>query len=228
MLTFDPDGFLYIGIGDGGGANDQFVHAQNRQTLLGSVLRIDVDQGDPYAIPSDNPFVHDRTARSEIWIYGLRNPWRFSFDRVTHDLYLGDVGQNRVEAIYVRRAGDRGGENWGWPILEGTQCLHGEACDRTGLTLPVAEYDHSLGCAVTGGYVYRGARYPMLQGAYVFGDYCSGRLWTLSQDAGGTWVVAEMFQSAAHISSFGEDDEGELYLTDLSAGVVYRVTARAR
>ena len=228
MLTFGPDGFLYIGMGDGGGANDQFAHAQNRQTLLGAVLRINVDQGEPYAIPPDNPFVQDSGTQPEIWLYGLRNPWRFSFDRLTHDLYLGDVGQDRVEAIYVRRAGETGGENWGWPILEGTQCRDDDECDRTGLTLPVVEYDHSLGCAVTGGYVYRGARYRLLQGAYLFGDYCSGRIWTLSQDDSGAWVLAEMLQRDIRISSFGEDEAGELYLTDLSDGVVYRITAHER
>jgi glucose/arabinose dehydrogenase len=228
MLAFGPDGYLYLGLGDGGGANDQFRNAQNRQALLGKLLRVDVDRGDPYAIPPDNPFAGDPAARPEVWAYGLRNPWRFSFDRATRDLYIGDVGQNRYEWVEFQPAGSAGGQNYGWPIVEGGRCLRGDPCDKTGLTLPVASYDHSLGCSIIGGYVYRGARYPLLQGAYLLGDYCSGRVWTLARDGAGRWVLTQMLQTGAPISSFGEDEAGEVYLTDLAAGRVYRLTARPR
>lgn len=228
MLAFGPDGFLYIGLGDGGGANDTYKNGQNRQSWLGKLLRIDVDRGAPYAIPPDNPFVGDGQTLPEIWAYGLRNPWRFSFDRATKDLYIGDVGQNRYEWVHFQPAGSKGGQNYGWPILEGAHCLRGDTCDRTGLTPPVAEYEHRLGCSLTGGYVYRGARFPLLQGVYVFGDYCSGRVWTLHRDATGQWITTEMLQTSARISSFGEDEAGEVYLTDLAAGTVLRLTAQQR
>jgi glucose/arabinose dehydrogenase len=228
MLAFGPDGYLYIGLGDGGGANDQFRNAQNRQSVLGKILRVDVDGGDPYAIPLGNPFVGDPGARPEIWAYGLRNPWRFSFDRATGDLYIGDVGQNQREWVYFQPAGSGGGQNYGWPIVEGSRCLSGGDCDRRGLTPPVAEYTHAQGCAITGGYVYRGARSPLLRGAYLYGDYCSGRVWTLARDGAGQWVATEMLRLNARISSFGEDEAGEVYLTDLGGGTVARVTARPR
>jgi glucose/arabinose dehydrogenase len=227
MITFGQDGMLYIGLGDGGGANDQFGNGQNRDTFLGKLLRIDVDQGDPYAVPADNPFVNDSGTRPEIWAYGLRNPWRFSFDRATSDLYIADVGQNRFEMLHVRSAGQQGGENYGWPILEGRSCLRGDSCDRTGLTVAVADYPHSEGCSVTGGYVYRGAQYPAMQGAYIFGDYCSGVIWTLTGQ-GQQWQITELLRTDAQISSFGEDEAGELYMTDLASGTVYRVTGQPR
>jgi glucose/arabinose dehydrogenase len=228
MLAFGPDGFLYIGLGDGGGQNDRYRNGQNRRALLGKLLRVDVDRGDPYAIPPDNPFVGDPDARPEIWAYGLRNPWRFSFDRATDDLYIGDVGQNRYEWVHFQPAGDRGGRNYGWPIVEGDHCLQGEGCDRAGLTPPVAEYPHSQGCSITGGYVYRGARYPLLFGVYLFGDFCSGRLWALTRDGAGAWATSEMLDTEVNLSSFGEDEAGEVYLTDLSRGIVYRLTAHQR
>jgi len=228
MLAFGPDGFLYVGMGDGGGGNDQYRNAQNRNTLLGKILRLDVDGGDPYGIPADNPFAGQDGARPEVWAYGLRNPWRFSFDRASGDLYIGDVGQNRFEWVHYQPAGAGAGQNYGWPILEGSSCLRGTECDRTGLALPVAEYPHDLGCSVTGGYVYRGEREPLLRGAYLYGDYCSGRIWTLARDPAGRWVATEMLQANARISSFGEDERGEVYLTDLAGGTIYRVTAHAR
>lgn len=227
MIAFGPDDMLYIGLGDGGGANDQFGNGQNRDTFLGKLLRIDVNQGQPYAIPADNPFVNDSGTRPEIWAYGLRNPWRFSFDRATRDLYIADVGQNRFEWVHVRAAGQQGGENYGWPILEGRTCFRGDGCNREGLTVAVADYPHSQGCSVTGGYVYRGAQYPILQGAYILGDYCSGRIWTMTGQ-GEQWSLTEMLRSDARISSFGEDEQAELYLTDLASGTVYRVTAQPR
>lgn len=228
-LLFGPDGFLYIGMGDGGGANDTYQNGQNRQALLGKLLRLDVDSGDPYAIPADNPFVNESGTRPEIFALGLRNPWRFSFDRQTGDLYIGDVGQNRYEWLHVRPAGQQGGENFGWPILEGTHCLDGsENCDRTGFTVAVADYPHSQGCTVVGGYVYRGQEYPALQGGYVFGDYCSGTMWTLTPAADGAWQLNDAFQASAGLSSFGEDDAGELYATNLGTGQIFRVTGTQR
>jgi glucose/arabinose dehydrogenase len=226
MLAFGPDGFLYIGLGDGGGAGDTFGNAQNLQTLLGAMLRIDVDRGNPYAIPPNNPFVDHETARPEIWAYGLRNPWRFSFDRTTGDMYIADVGQNRYEWVHFQPANSQGGQNYGWPILEGSHCFKSDPCDKTGLTLPVAEYDHSLGCTIVGGYVYRGERYPILAGVYLFGDYCSGRIWTLARDQAGAWNATEMLQTEIQISSFGEDEAGEVYVTDLAGGRVYRLTVQ--
>jgi glucose/arabinose dehydrogenase len=229
MMAFGPDGFLYIALGDGGADPNE---AQNLQTLLGSILRIDVDGGEPYAIPADNPFVDDATARPEIWSYGWRNPWRFSFDRATGAMYIADVGGALYEEVDHQPASSQGGENYGWPILEGSHCFNREKadqpkehCDRTGLVEPVAEYKHGPGCAVTGGYVYRGQKYPMLRGAYLFGDYCSGQVWTLFQDQDGTWTMTEMLDTDALISSFGEDEAGELYLVDMVGGIVYRLTA---
>ena len=225
MLAFGPDGYLYIGLGDGGGADDVYRSGQNLQTWLGKLLRIDVDGGQPYAIPADNPFVQNQDARPEIWAYGLRNPWRFSFDRTTNDLYIGDVGQNRFEFVHFQPADSPGGQNYGWPILEGIQCFRSDNCDRTGLTPAVVDYSHEFGCSITGGYVYRGARYPALQGVYILGDYCSGRMWTLTRDQSGTWQLNEALQSDVQISSFGEDAAGELYVTDLAGGRILRVTA---
>jgi glucose/arabinose dehydrogenase len=223
MIEFGPDGYLYIGLGDGGGANDQFGNGQNMQTLLGKLLRIDVSGETGYTVPADNPFVNNADVQPEIWAFGLRNPWRFSWDRATGDLYIGDVGQNRYEMIHMQPSGDQGGENFGWPILEGTHCFQADNCDRSGLDVAVIDYPHNLGCSVTGGYVYRGSQFPALQGAYVFGDYCSGRMWTLSQ-ANGAWTMNDAMQTGAQISSFGEDEAGELYMTDLASGTVYRVT----
>ena len=228
MLAFGPDGDLYAGLGDGGGANDIYRNAQNRGSLLGKLLRLDVDRGDPYAIPPDNPFARDPAARPEVWAYGLRNPWRFSFDRATADLYIADVGQNRYEWVHYQPAGRGAGQDYGWPTLEGSHCLYGNTCDRTGRPVPVAEYDHGLGCTVVGGYVYRGARQPLLQGAYLFGDYCSGRVWALHRNASGALVRTQVLQSSIQISSFGEDEAGELYVTGLADGVVYRVLGTAR
>jgi glucose/arabinose dehydrogenase len=227
-VAFGPDGFLYVSLGDGAGTDDSSNDAQNPRNFLGSILRIDVDNGKPYAIPADNPFVDDPRVRPEIWAYGLRNPWRFSFDRLTDDLYIADVGKNHYEAIYFQPAGSAGGQNYGWPIVEGSHCLYDENCDTTGFTPPVAEYDHSQGCAIIGGYVYRGERYPRLQGAYLFGDHCTGRIWGLARDLEGRWVVTELFRGSWLLSSLGEDEAGEIYVTDMISGVVYRLTVHER
>ncbi len=224
-VMFGPDGNLYIGFGDGGGAGDTYHNGQNRMSWLGTLLRINVDTL-PYTVPADNPFVGDAGALPEIWAFGLRNPWRFSFDRQTGDLYIGDVGQNIYEEVDVQLAGSAGGQNYGWPIMEGLHCYDASTCDQTGLTLPVAEYDHSQGCAISGGYVYRGSQYPQMQGVYLFGDYCSGIIWGLAQDASGTWWTAQLASPSISLSAFGQDEQGELYAADLSGGVIYLVAAR--
>ncbi len=225
MLAFGPDGYLYIALGDGGGANDTYGNGQNLNTLLAKILRIDVDRGDPYSIPKDNPFVGRDNARPETWAWGLRNPWRFSFDRQTGDLYIADVGQNHWEEINYQRAGSKGGQNYGWPIMEGNHCLSSDQCNQEGLTLPVAEYSHELGCSVTGGYVYRGKRFPALRGKYFFGDYCTGRIWSLQRAENANWVMKEETDTDLSISSFGEDQNGEIYVTDLAGGGIYMLTA---
>jgi glucose/arabinose dehydrogenase len=226
-LAFGSDGYLYIGLGDGGGAGDRYGNGQNGATFLGAMLRIDVDGGQPYAIPADNPFVGNAAVRDEIWAIGLRNPWRYSFDRRTGDLYIADVGQNVYEEIDFQPAGSGGGQNYGWPIMEGRHCYpDSAACQQQGLVLPVFEYDHSQGCSVTGGYVYRGQAFPGLRGIYIFGDYCSGRLWGLVRDGSGQWQAAQVGQVEGLLTSFGEDEAGELYVVDMSGGSLYRLVAR--
>jgi glucose/arabinose dehydrogenase len=223
-LAFGPDGSLYIGTGDGGAAGDQFGNGQNAQTLLGAMLRLDVDGEQPYAIPDDNPFVGDGPERDEIWAIGLRNPWRYSFDRLTGDLYIADVGQNMYEEVNYQPAASDGGENYGWPIMEGLHCFPADrSCDQSGLVLPVHEYDHSLGCSVTGGYVYRGQQSPILQGIYIFGDYCSGLVWGMARNPSGDWQVSRLAETGARISSFGQDEAGELYLADIGGGTIYHL-----
>ena len=224
-LAFGPDGYLWIGMGDGGSGGDPQGNGQKPSTLLGKMLRLDVDGAEPYRVPPDNPFVGQTAYRPEIWARGLRNPWRYSFDRVTGDLYLADVGQNTWEEVNFTPAGSRGGLNYGWNIMEGTHCYSpSSGCNTAGLTLPVTEYSHDGGnCSVTGGYVYRGAAYPRLWGAYLFGDFCSGRLWTLYHTAEGRWVRTEMLQAGHDIAAFGEDEAGEVYIVSLNRGSLERV-----
>lgn len=225
LLKFGPDGYLYIGTGDGGAAGDPWGNGQSLDTLLGKLLRIDVDQGEPYGIPPDNPFVGQEDARPEIWAYGLRNPWRFSFDRATGDLFIADVGQNQFEEVHFQPAGTPGGRNYGWDIMEANACFERSNCDQSGLELPVAAYAHSSregGCSITGGYVYRGAEYPALVGTYLYADYCSGNLWTLRPD-GEAWQSRLAATLDIRASSFGEDEAGELYLTDRDGGGLYRL-----
>jgi glucose/arabinose dehydrogenase len=224
LLKFGPDGYLYVGLGDGGAAGDPQRRAQNRSELLGKLLRLDLDDGSPYAIPPDNPFVGDPSARPEIWAYGLRNPWRFSFDRANGDLFIADVGQGQWEWVHFQAADAGGGQNYGWNVLEGSHCFPpGTSCDPAAYVQPVAEYDHALGCSITGGYVYRGPSFPQLRGIYFFGDYCSGRLWALQRQPDGQWRQQELLQSQARLSSFGEDEPGDLYLTSLNDGQVLRL-----
>ncbi|MBW4468526.1 MAG: PQQ-dependent sugar dehydrogenase [Pegethrix bostrychoides GSE-TBD4-15B] len=232
-LAFGKDGFLYIGTGDGGSGGDPQNNAQNPGSLLGKLLRIDVESGAttgrlPYAIPSSNPFLAatDPTDqyRDEIWGLGLRNPWRLSFDRQTGDLYLGDVGQNAVEEVNFQAATSLGGENYGWRRLEGSQPFNNPSGSTAGLVLPVAEYDHSQGQSVTGGFVYRGDN-PALQGVYLYGDFVTGRIWGLRQSGDGTWENALLLDSPYNISTFGEDQTGGLYLADYASGQIYRISA---
>jgi glucose/arabinose dehydrogenase len=221
LNAFGPDGRLYIGMGDGGSAGDPQKNGQRLDTLLGKLLRLDVDGGTPYRAPADNPFVTRAGARPEIWAYGLRNPWRFSFDPGTGRLFAADVGQNNLEEVNLV---ERGG-NYGWNIMEGSQCFRSAPCDAAGLRLPIAEYSHALGCSVTGGYVYRGAAVRGLTGRYLFGDYCSGRLWVLTEEADGRWTMTTLLPTNLSISSFGEDEAGEIYVVDHRGGV-YLLTGR--
>jgi glucose/arabinose dehydrogenase len=223
-VMFGPDGFLYISFGDGGSQGDPNGNGQNVGELLGSIIRIDVDntEGDkPYTIPDDNPFVDDPNAAPEIWDYGLRNPWRFSWDRETKELYIGDVGGGVYEEINVEPAGE-GGKNYGWVIMEGPDCYEGAGCSTDGLTLPVAQYTHDFGCSVTGGYVYRGDDQESLIGLYFFADYCSGLMWALGKNDAGEWIMSDPIETGLAISSFGEDRNGEIYVTDLNGGL-YRL-----
>ncbi len=228
-LLFGPDGHLWIGTGDGGAANDRFGNGQNPATLLGKMLRLDVtsDPSQPYLIPADNPWMgadwNGQDVADEVWALGLRNPWRYSFDRATGDLWIADVGQNTYEEVHRVVAGSAGGLNFGWPIMEGLHCFATQNCDQVGLELPVAEYRHGAdGCSITGGYVYRGAAFPALTGAYLFSDFCSGKIWGLQQ-SGDAWERVELADTNLAVSSFGEDEAGELYVTDLGGGGVYRI-----
>jgi glucose/arabinose dehydrogenase len=222
-VTFGPDGFLYLGLGDGGDAGDPFGNGQSTETLLGKILRIDVAGGSPYAIPSDNPFAGGG-GKPEIWSYGLRNPWRIAFDRLTGDLYIGDVGQSAWEEIDFTPAGTPGGLNFGWNIMEASQFYAGGRTD--GITLPVAEYSHSEGgCSVNGGEVYRGSALPEWSGVYIYGDYCSGKIWGLLHTASG-WKNQLLFSSGYRITTFGADEAGELYLANYDNGGIYQLVQK--
>lgn len=225
-LKFGPDGYLYIGLGDGENPGDPHGNSQDPGTLLGSILRIDVDGGDPYAIPPDNPFANSEEGRDEVWAYGLRNPWRFSFDPVTGDMFMVDVGQWANEEINVQPADSTGGENYGWPIMEGTECWEAEECNQEGLTMPVATYSNPTdGCAVIGGYPYHGEAYPELEGIYFFGDWCSGNIRGLLEN-GDEWVNQVLIESDLMINAFGLDHNGEIYVLNFEeGGGIFRITA---
>ncbi|MFP4323705.1 MAG: PQQ-dependent sugar dehydrogenase [Anaerolineales bacterium] len=237
LLKFGPDGYLYAGLGDGGSGGDPLEHGQNPNTLLGTLLRLDVDEM-PYAIPADNPFVDGEAGAPEVWAYGLRNPWRYSFDSQTGDLYIGDVGQSAIEEIHFQPAGSAGGQNYGWNPYEGSERFTEDAAvnDVGELVFPIVEYNHNATipivetnitrtahCSVTGGYVYRGTEHPDLVGQYIYGDYCSGTIWTLARDAAGEWVSEPFLVTDLSITSFGLDVDGELYLLDFANDGVYRL-----
>jgi glucose/arabinose dehydrogenase len=225
QMAFGADGFLYFGLGDGGSAGDPLGNGQNLQTLLGKMLRIDVDHtgtaGQPYAIPSDNPFVGGG-GLPEIFAFGFRNPWRFSFDRPTGRVFVADVGQARFEEIDILQKGG----NFGWNIMEGLHCFNPmTGCKMTGLILPIFEYDHTQGIAVIGGFVYHGTAIPQLAGTYLFSDFGSGTLWNLTEGPPGTWTRSTLLSTGRSISSLGQDSAGELYMVDLS-GTVLKLIAQ--
>ena len=224
-ILFGPDGMLYVGMGDGGAGGDPHGNGQKLGTLLGKLLRIDVDHGDPYTVPPDNPFVATTAARGEIWAYGLRNPWRLAFDRAAGLLYIADVGQNQWEEVDVQPAG-QGGQNYGWNTMEGAHCYVLPLCRTSGLTLPAVEYGHDEGCSVIGGYVYRGTKWPALTGQYFYSDYCRGWLKSFRFERGvatspRTWNVGDL----GSVLSFGEDAAGELYILSAN-GRVYQIKGR--
>lgn len=223
-IVFGPDGYLYMGTGDGGSGGDPLNNAQSLTRLLGKILRIDVDSGNPYGIPPSNPFADRPELQREIWAYGLRNPWRFTFDKETGDLFIADVGQGNFEEIDFQPSSSPGGDNYGWRINEGfhcypplqTTCLH-EFVD------PILEYNHMAGdCSVTGGYRYRGARYPNMRGIYFYGDYCSGKINGATQQPDGGWTTKLLLDTDFSITSFGQDANGELYVAD-HEGAIYRL-----
>ncbi len=223
QLQFGSDGYLYIGAGDGGFIGDPDNRAQNLGELLGKILRIDVSAAPPYSIPPDNPFVGVPGAQPEIWAYGVRNPWRFSFDRVTGDMYMGDVGQWSWEEVNFQPGDSSGGENYGWRLMEGAHCYNpSTGCEQPDLVMPILEFSHSTGCAVTGGYVYRGERFPRLDGTYYYSDWCSGRVWGARQESG-VWVNNELLDTTLAPTTFGENDDGELFLADDDNGTIYRL-----
>ena len=225
QLRFGPDGYMYVGMGDGGGAGDPSGNGQSRGTMLGKMLRIDVETAPgTVLVPADNPFVN-QPGTPTIWALGLRNPWRFSFDRATGDLWIADVGQGSYEEVNFQPQSSRGGENYGWNRMEGLHCFTPN-CDPTGLTLPVSEYTHDDGCSITGGFVYRGSQSPSLVGTYVFSDLCSGTIWGLKRQ--GSQLVREvLLKTGFSVTTFGEDESGEVYFTDYNTGAMYQIVAPA-
>jgi glucose/arabinose dehydrogenase len=224
-LAFGPDGYLYIGSGDGGSEGDPNRTGQNLQTPLGKMLRVNVDSGNTVTIPPDNPFI-GKSGLPEIWAYGLRNPWRFSFDHVTGNLFIADVGQDAWEEVDFIPAGTPGGMNFGWSYYEGMHPYQDTPPANAVFTWPVSEYSHADGCAVTGGYVYRGTALPELQGIYFYGDYCSGNVWGLIETSQDKWQSRILFTTSAKITTFGVDEAGELYMTDYGTGRILRLSRR--
>lgn len=222
QLAFGPDGYLYIGLGDGGDQGDPFGNAQNPNSLLGKILRIDIN-APFYTVPEDNPFVGYENMAPEIWALGLRNPWRFSFDRETGDLYIADVGEWVWEEVNVQPADSRGGENYGWEYFEATE-QRDPVVPNFRFIPPSLTYAHNEGCSISGGYVYRGQALPALQGIYFYGDYCSGKMWAARRGDVGEWQSTLFMETTYQISSFGEDVNGELYLVDYK-GEIYQLTA---
>jgi glucose/arabinose dehydrogenase len=225
QLQFGPDGYLYIGVGDGGSGGDPFGNGQNTNVLLAKLLRIDVNGAPTYAIPPTNPFAGRSDARPEIWAYGLRNPWRFSFDRMTGDLWIADVGQDLWEEIDLQPATSSGGVNYGWSCLEASHSFNAAQCRGAAMTLPIFEYGHDAGaCSVTGGYRYGGTLYPRFRGMFFYADYCTGVISALAQQSNGSWSSQKLFETGFHVSTFGEDSVGEIYVADYDNGVIYQIT----
>ncbi|HEX3580868.1 MAG TPA: PQQ-dependent sugar dehydrogenase [Thermoanaerobaculia bacterium] len=224
-LQFGPDGYLYIGMGDGGSGGDPENRAQTLSVLLGKILRIDVENAPTYRIPATNPFVNRAGAAPEIWAWGVRNPWRFSFDGVTGDLWIADVGQDTYEEVDFQPASSTGGENYGWRRMEGFHCYNPSTnCNDGTLTLPVLEYSHADGsCSITGGYRYRGLDYPRLYGTYFYGDLCSGKLWGATPSGSG-FTSRLLLDTSMQITTFGQDVNGELYVADYATGTIYSIT----
>ncbi|MCC6453651.1 MAG: PQQ-dependent sugar dehydrogenase [Caldilineaceae bacterium] len=226
-ILFGPDEYLYIGMGDGGEGGDFFDNAQNPASLHGKILRIEVGATGTYTVPADNPFVDTQGFRDEIWAWGLRNPWRFHFDRATGDLYIADVGQGNYEEINHIAAADigNGGQNYGWPIVEGNVCYPpggAQDCDRTGLTAPVIIYDHANGdCSVTGGFVYASLD-PNQAPIYLYGDFCTGRIWGMQKD-GAAWATSELLNTDFRITTFGDDETGNVYVVSYDGGEIYQI-----
>jgi glucose/arabinose dehydrogenase len=218
-LAFGRDGYLYISIGD----NEESESAQDLSSIFGKILRIDVDSAQPYAIPASNPFASRSGARGEIWTYGFRNPWRFSFDRATADMWIGDVGDSIAEEIDFQASDSHGGENYGWPTYEGSQCVDTKPCQQGGVVMPLVTYSHDMNCAVMGGYVYRGPTAPHLAGVYLFGDLCTGGVFSMRRAADQSWQRVELGFQPIKIDSFGEDPAGDVYVVDQQGGVVYRI-----
>ncbi len=225
QLAFGPDGYFYIGLGDGGAVGDPYDNAQDPGTLLGSILRVDINSETPYTIPPDNPFVGQQGARGEVWMIGLRNPWAFSFDAQTGDLYITDVAQDGPEEINFHPAKSPAGVNFGWPYREGSHCYEAEECRSQGLRMPIYEYLHGEdGCAVIGGHVYRGKQFPQLTGNYFFSDFCSGRIWTLRYDeVTREWVRTAVAETGTQVSTIGVDAAGELYIVDYRQGGIWQI-----
>jgi len=225
-LAFGKDGYLYLSVGDGGSGGDPNNNAQNIGKLLGKILRINVNNVSTYSIPPDNPFANVTGAKKEVWAYGLRNTWRYSFDRLTGDMYIADVGQSQYEEVDFQSAGSRGGQNYGWRKMEGFHCYNpSNNCNDGTLNLPVLEYAHGTGnCSITGGYVYRGNSVPALAGTYVYGDFCSGIIWGAKNNSG-TWSSTQLLSTGLLISSFGEGEKGEVYVAHHGSpnGAVYRI-----
>ncbi len=224
LLLFGPDGYLYAGLGDGGRGNDPWDNAENLDVLYGKILRLDVRGQETYAIPPDNPFAGEEGARPEIWAYGFRNPWRFSFDPLTGDLYIGDVGEREWEELSFEPGGSPGGSHFGWNTLEGSQCFEPPSnCDREGKVMPIYEYRHGPdGCSITAGHVYRGRSYPELAGTFFFSDFCTGDIWGARRDPAGQWQFEKLLDTDLAVVSFGLDESGELYVLDLE-GEVFRL-----
>jgi glucose/arabinose dehydrogenase len=214
-VAFGPDGFLYVSLGDGGAADDPHGSGQNLTTLLGKILRIDIDSGSPYAIPSDNPKFDHTRAKKEIYAYGLRNVWRFSFDRKSGDLWAADVGQNRLEEVNIIKKG----KNYGWNVMEASECFKSKGCNQTGFEKPVAEYSHADSISVTGGFVYRGQDIKKMDGTYIYGDFGSGKIWGV-KPKGEAWENSLLLDSDRFISSFGEDSAGEIFVVDFRGSVL--------